>query len=183
MKKTLVRMSLAAVGLLLITGPGQTVAADYAYTVEDKDISFAWKVDGDQLAVKLSARTDGWVGIGFNPSKKMKDANYVLGYVKDGEVVLSDEFGERETAHSPDEEKGGKSDVTLVGGSEEAGVTTIEFTMPLDSGDSFDNVITVDGNTTVQLAYGAGRDSFKGKHKYRTTMVVNLATGSVDKGK
>ncbi len=181
MKKTMIAAALA--GLLLTSNPGLLPAADYEHEVADKDISFAWRVAGDQLAVKLTATTDGWVGIGFNPSSRMKDANYVLGYVKGGEVVISDEFGVRDTAHDTDEKSGGGSDVTLVGGSEEGGVTTIEFTMPLDSGDKYDNAITVDGNTTVQLAYGAGRDSFKTKHKYRTSMVVNLATGSVEKGK
>ena len=34
------------------------------------------------------------------------------------------------------------------------------------------------GETVVLLAYGPDRDSFKVKHKFRTAMKVNLATGA-----
>ena len=62
-------------------------AAEYDHEVKDKKIDFAWKVDGDKLAVKLTAETEGWVGIGFNPINEMKGANFILGYVKNGEAV------------------------------------------------------------------------------------------------
>ena len=169
-----------ALGCCFVLGTAlQGLAADYDHTVEAKDMSFSWKVDGDKLACKIAAKTDGWVGIGFNPSNKMKDADFILGYVKDGEVKITDEFGTSSTGHKSDDSLGGKDDVTLVGGSEEGGMTTIEFSIPLASGDDKDSALVVDGDTVVLLGYGAGRDSFKSKHKYRTTMTVNLATGAV----
>lgn len=173
-----VRTALLGVGLMVATAVTGANAADYAHEVKDKNIGFAWTVDGDKLAVKLWAETEGWVGIGFNPSEKMKDANYVLGYVKKGEAKIIDEFGDSNTSHKSDEKLGGSTDAALVGGTEEGGVTTIEFTMPLDSGDKNDTVIDPNGDTIVLLAYGAGRDSFKSKHKYRTTLKVNLSTGA-----
>ena len=179
MKRRRFRFAAVVFGLALVGSAGQLMAADYQHEVQDKDISFSWSVAGEDLAVKIVAKTDGWVGIGFNPSNKMKDANYVLGYVKDGKAEISDEFGTRDNAHDTDEKLGGTSDVVLVGGSEEGGITTIEFTMPLDSGDSYDRPIQIDGDAVVHLAYGAGRDSFRSKHKYRTSLVVNLATGAV----
>lgn len=163
--------------LLLIAG--QAFSAEYDHTVDVKDMAFSWKVDGTNLAVKMSAKTDGWVGIGFNPTKKMQDANFVLGYVKDGETKIVDEFGTTATGHKNDDDLGGKNDVTLVGGSEEGGMTTIEFVIPLDSGDEKDGKLVVDGDTVVLLAYGSGRDSFKSKHKFRTSVTVNLGTGAV----
>lgn len=153
-------------------------AAEYDHNVEAKKMTFSWKIDGDNLAVKVSAKTDGWVGVGFNPKKKMKDANYVLGYVKDGQTKLTDEFGTGSTTHKSDDSLGTTSDVTLVGGSEEGGVTTLEFVLPLNSGDKHDVAIDVNGDTVVLLAYGAGRDSFKSKHKFRTAVTVNLSTGA-----
>ncbi|MGW8193281.1 MAG: DOMON domain-containing protein [Desulforhopalus sp.] len=152
-------------------------AADYAHELKDKDITFAWSVDGDKLAVKLSAKTEGWVGIGFNPSQEMKDAGFILGYVKKGEVKIVDHFGVDENRHEPDEKLGGTSDVTVVGGSEEGGVTTIEFTIPLQPADKHDASIDPQGESVVLLAYGAGRDSFRAKHKYRSAFKVNLSTG------
>lgn len=173
-------MKSVALGCCLAVGiVSQVNAADYAHTVEAKKMTFSWTVDGDNLAAKVSAETEGWVGVGFNPSNKMKDANYVIGYVKKGEVKIVDEFGTTNTGHKTDTKLGGTDDVTVVGGSEEGGVTTIEFVMPLKSADKNDGDLDVNGDTVVLLAYGAGRDSLKSKHKYRTSLTINLSTGEV----
>ncbi|WP_136806127.1 DOMON domain-containing protein [Desulfosediminicola flagellatus] len=169
-----------AIGCFLVFGvASQGIAADYDHTVEAKKMTFSWKIDGENLAGKLTAETDGWVGVGFNPSEKMKDANYVIGYVKKGVVTIVDEFGTTSTGHKNDTKLGGTEDVKVVGGSEEGGITTIEFSIPLKSEDKNDGNIDVTADTTVLLAYGAGRDSLKSKHKFRTTMTINLGTGEV----
>lgn len=175
--------ALLGMGLLMLVPLQGAAAGKYDHEIKDQKMTFAWKVDGDTLAVKLTAETDGWVGIGFNPSKGMKDANYILGYVKDGETKLTDEFGDTETTHVPDDKLGGSSDVTLVGGSEQGGVTTVEFTLPLKSADKYDGTINGAGDNIILLAYGGGRDSFKTKHKYRNTLQVNFASGASQKAK
>ena len=81
MKKALVLL----VFLTVCTwGISPAYSASYDHEVEAKGVSFSWKDDGDTLHGKMSAKTKGWVAVGFNPSSKMKDANYILGYVKDG---------------------------------------------------------------------------------------------------
>lgn len=177
--KRAIQFTVIACCALVLGTASVTVAADYAHTVEAKKISFSWNVDGDNLAGKISGKTEGWVGVGFNPSEKMKDANFVVGYVKKGKVVIADEFGTTKTGHKKDTKVGGADNVTVVGGSEEGGVTTIEFVIPLNSGDEKDGAIDPAGDTVLLLAYGAGRDSFKSKHKFRTTMTVNLSSGAV----
>ena len=167
--------------LCLFLTAGFVSAAEYTHQFEDKKMSVAWKVDGENLLVKMSAETEGWVGIGFNPTKMMKDANFVLGYVKKGKAKIIDEYGTSEKAHKNDEKLGGTTDVELISGTEEDGVTTIEFSMPLMSDDPNDQNLDVDGNTIVLLAYGGGRDSFKSRHKYRGTFNVNLGTGEFSK--
>lgn len=172
---------IAGISLVLCATVTNIQAGDYDHTVQDKKISFAWKVSGETLAVKLTAETEGWVGIGFNPVSEMKGANFILGYVKDGEVKLDDDYGTDAYAHKSDTKLGSSNDVTLVGGSETGGITTIEFTIPLDSGDKNDAKIDVQGDTTVLLAYGSGRDSFLAKHKYRSALKVNLSSGTSEK--
>jgi len=107
----------------------------------------------------------------------MKGANFILGYVKDGETKIVDEYGDSDSSHAPDDKMGGTSDVTLVAGTEKDGVTTIEFTIPLKSADKYDGTINANGDNVVLLAYGP-RDSFKIKHTYRTALKVNLGTGA-----
>ena len=152
-------------------------ATTYEHEIIVQKMTFSWKVNGADIHIKLTAPTTGWVGIGFNPSKEMKDAKFVLGYVKDGETIISDEFGTGEIKHETVEKLGGKSDISLIGGKEEGGETTIEFTIPLISKDTKGGKIDPSGITTVLLAYGLDRDTSKLKHKFRTSISINLSTG------
>ncbi|MBM9513514.1 DOMON domain-containing protein [Desulfogranum marinum] len=157
----------------------QSSAADYQHSVTADKMRFDWSINGDVLAVKLTAPTKGWVGIGFNPSKKMKDADFIVGYVKGGKVSIFDEFGTQATQHGQDTKRGGNNDVTVVGGSEQGKQTTLEFTIPVKSGDSLDATLDLQGDTVVLLAYGPDRDSTRMKHTYHKAMIVNLSNGSV----
>ena len=164
--------------LLVCLSVTSLLAGTYDHEVQAKDMTFAWRVDGDTLHAKMSAKTKGWVGVGFNPSKKMKDANFILGYVKDGKAEVADHFGTKATGHDEDSKKGGSDDVILVAGAEDNGLTTIEFTMPMSSSDKMDGTLTADGDTILLLAYGPDRDSMKPRHKFKKTMTVNLSTGA-----
>jgi len=169
-------MTVVLTGCLLI---GVPVYADaYDHEVTARGMSFSWAVDGDTLKGKMSAKTGGWVAVGFNPSNKMKDANIVIGYVKDGAGSIADHFGDKATGHSEDTDLGGTNDVTLVAASEENGMTTIEFTLPIASFDEYYGVLTADGDTVLLMSYGPDRDSFRPRHSYRGTKTVNLATGA-----
>ncbi len=179
MKGISMAIVLAVIGALSLVCASFVSAGEYTHEVQAKKMSFAWKVNGDKLEVKLSAKTTGWVAVGFNPTDDMKGANYILGYVKDGKVTLSDDFGDSSTSHKADDKLGGTEDVTLIGGTEEGGKTTIEFTIPLASADANDGKIDVNADSLVLLAYGPPeRDSFKTKHTFRTELKINLSTGS-----
>jgi hypothetical protein len=82
MKAKNIQAVIIGICVMVLGTAGLIQAADYDHELTAKDMTFAWKIDGDNLAIKISAKTEGWVGIGFNPSKQMKDANFVLGYVK-----------------------------------------------------------------------------------------------------
>ncbi len=164
---------------LFFTLAGSAYSADYQHSIDVDKMKFSWSIDGDKLAASVSGPTTSWVAVGFNPTKAMKDANIIIGYVKKGEVTIKDEFGTSGSQHKSDKKIGGESNVTVVGGSEENGVTTIEFAIPLNSGDAKDNSIVPDGDTVLIFAYGEGRDSFRAKHQFRTTLTVNLSTGEV----
>lgn len=142
------------------------------------DVNFFWRIDGDRLFVRLSAATTGWVGIGFNPQQRMKGANFILGMVDQGKVMVTDDFGTGTIKHKPDSSSGGNTDLMHVYGLEENGITEIGFSIPLDSGDPMDTALSPKGNTTILLAHGDGPDSFQARHAYRGTFTVNLSTGT-----
>jgi hypothetical protein len=152
-------------------------SGEYDYKIAVENVVFQWKITGETIHIRLAAKTEGWVGIGFNPSARMKDANFIIGYVKEGEVNITDHYGTTERQHEKDTKLGGQMNITDMAGKEEKGVTEITFSIPLNSEDPKDQPIWTDKDNTVLLAYGAGRDSFRAKHHFRTVLKVNMSTG------
>ena len=179
MKKTMIRLLSAIVVTLALAFSAS--AMDYQHEIKVKNMQFFWTIDGDQIHVKLTAKTTGWVGIGFDPEKAMQGANIIIGAVKEGKFKVEDHYGDKKRAHQSDVKLGGKNDVLNPAGSEADGVTTISFTLPLALDEKWDKPINVSGPMKIMLAYGSGRDSFKTRHPYRTVLEVNLATGESKK--
>jgi hypothetical protein len=136
-------------------------------------VSFQWKLDGEEIEVILSAETEGWVAVGFNPSQMMQGANIIIGYVEDGQVKVRDDYGSWLTSHSPDETAGGAPHVTVLKGEEKKGRTTLRFTLPLDSGEDFEGSIRPGEDNTVILAHG-NQDDFEGMHRGKDSITVRF---------
>ncbi|HUV86918.1 MAG TPA: DOMON domain-containing protein [bacterium] len=132
-------------------------------------ITFTWKPEGKNLNATVKAPTTGWVAVGFDPAIAMKDANLIIGYVKDGQAFIRDDYGSTLVNHKADVNGGGQDNVTNKRGKEEDGVTEIGFTIPLDSGDERDRKLVVGRTYKVLFAYGPdGADNFKSQHHVRT---------------
>lgn len=158
--------------------PTQATAVDGGgFTLNAAKVDFTWNVQGDKMSVKLKAPTTGWVGVGFNPSEEMKDANFIIGFVKDGKVSVLDQHGSAKRNHKKDEMLGGADDVADAVGSEEGNTTEISFTVPLKTGDSLDGEINAQADQIVLLAYGKS-DRLVQQHVANARLKVNLSTGS-----
>jgi len=152
------------------------IAAEYQHSIDLKKLQFNWTVSGSSLKIQLIGNTKGWVAVGFNATEQMKNANIIIGYVKKGKVKISDDFGIKPTKHKSDKKLKGKKNLKGVSGSEKKGVTTLSFSIPLNSGDKYDGVIKPNGDTRVIVATGK-RDSFRLGHNFQATLDVNLSTG------
>jgi len=141
--------------------------------VTESDITFQWKIDGEELIIILSAPTEGWVAVGFNPSKVMKDADFILAYVDGSRVHIEDHFGTGLFGHKIDTSIGGTDNVEVIEGKEEMGSTTVKFSIPLNSGDEYDKVLAEGDDVKVLLAFG-DRDDLTRKHKRRTSVEIEL---------
>lgn len=154
--------------------PSSRVAKEYR-EVTKRDINLKWKVDGNHLKIIVRAPTDGWIAVGFNPKHHMQDANIIIGYVKDGNIFMRDDWGSGHTAHQADKALGGLDNLTDKSGREVDGFTEISFTIPLDSGDAYDQVLVPGQKCKVILAYGRkGADNFTSFHKRATTVEITL---------
>ncbi len=158
------------------TPDGVIGEGEYANTVEAGGVQFYWSTDAEFLYGALSAKSTGWVAVGFDPQNKMQGANYIFGYVKDGQTFVEDMFGTRPigaNSHPPDTDLGGRNDILEFGGSEAGGVTVIEFKIPLDSGDVNDKPLRAGSSYKVILAW-SNRDDFTSIHGGYGSTEINI---------
>lgn len=152
-------MLLLSLGALFAQSPWQSV------TVADVTFEYRVLADGTTLEGKLTGETTGWVAVGFNPTSVMRNANIIIGYVSGTTAQIRDDWGNSNTSHVSDVSMGGSSNVTLIQGTEAAGVTMLNFTIPLNSGDQYDQALAVNQSYPIILARGAnGADNYTGMH-------------------
>ena len=146
---------------------------EYAKMQQFGEFEVYSRIDGDKVRMALKAKTNGYVAIGFEPAQRMQDADIILGFVKDGKATVADMFSTGPTGpHPPDEQQGGKNDVTVFGGSNKDGVTVIEFERKLDTGDAKDKVIKLGDNKIIWAI--SDEAAFSGKHAKRGGGVLKL---------
>ncbi len=145
-------------------------------SVSKDGFHFRWKISGGSIEIELTAPTTGWIMIGFKGEYQMHDANIIVGYVSGGSVSVRDDFGIDSDTHVSDSNlHGGQQNATDAGGDESSGSTTISFTIPLDSGDTWDNVLVDGESTRLMFARGAdGADDFDSDWAFITNTTVTL---------
>ncbi len=129
-----------------------------------------WRNDNEYLYMALEGQTTGWVAIGFEPSTAMKDADMIIGWVRDGKATVVDAYSTGLYGpHPPDEKLGGSNDILEYAGKEENGYTVIEFKRKLNTGDKYDKAFKP-GQEIKFIFAMADADDFTAKH--------NVAKGS-----
>ncbi len=152
---------------------GNIADNEYAKVQTVGEIEVYSRIDGDTLRLAMKAKTNGYVAIGFDPAERMKDADIILGFVKEGKAVIADMYSTGVTGpHPPDDQQGGKNDVTVFGGSKKDGVTIIEFERKLVTGDPKDKIIKT-GDNKVIWAVGEA-EAATGKHVKRGHGILKL---------
>ena len=133
-----------------------------------------WTTVEQHVYIALKVKTTGWVSLGIKPTSRMKDADMVFGFVKNGNVTVTDHFSTGNFGpHSPDTELGGTEDILEFGGSEEEGYTIIEFKRALTTGDKYDNELSKAETNSIIWAYGS-TDNPAQKHAARGDGEIRL---------
>ncbi len=145
-------------------------------SVDIDTINVQLMVEGENLRVQVTAPTTGWVAVGFDPSRMMRDANIIIGYVdSNGEIHVRDDYGLGLTRHGADTDNGGTRDVTDIEGEERDGMTQLSFTIPLDSGDELDKPLEPGNTYRIIAAHGPdGKDDFGSYHATRGSAEITL---------
>ncbi len=144
--------------------PDPDMDADGFYQASSGDFILKYKtLNANSLHCKLSGNTNGWIAVGFDPTDRMKDANFIIGYVSDGIGYIRDDYGISATAHASDTSIGGTSDVSLISAIEIEAKTYLEFVIPLNSGDSKDRIL-LPGSSYQVIFASAPQDGFEAYH-------------------
>jgi hypothetical protein len=141
-------------------------------TITAWKFNFLYKIEGQNLIGQVSCETKGWLAIGFNPTKVMKNANIIIGYADSSTSVVVDQFGSGMFEHKTDTTIGGKNNIIDGKCTEENGITTLSFTILLDSGDPMDGKIVLGQKTKVIFACGKEDDINKKHVKNAKTEIV-----------
>jgi len=153
------------------------VISDGEYTNDGTagPLSVYWYSDGTSLYVGLQAETSGWLAIGFSPDRTHQGANIIIGAVADGKLNLLDSYGtsERGTFHTEDVALGGVTNILASAGTNAGGITTIEFQIPLNSGDSFDSVLTPGETVDIILVVGS-TSNLTSMHTFATFATLSI---------
>lgn len=141
-------------------------AGEYSNSRKFGDYTLYWRSDEENIYFGMAAKTDGWVAIGIQPGSRMKDADMIFGFVKDGEVEIQDQYSTGDFGpHSLDTELGGSDDIVAFGGIEDDEFTTIEFSRKMNTGDTYDNPVSPGVNKII-WSYSSS-DSLSARHSTR----------------
>ncbi len=148
---------------------GAVAEGEYPHTVEAAGVTFRWLNGTVLLFGALESPGKGWVAVGFDPDYAMKGANIIFGWVKDGEAHVEDHYGSGATSHRRDK----VSHVLIAAGKEGREGTTIEFVIPLVTGDPRDKDLERGKSYPIILAYHKSYDGMR-RHTARGKVEIKL---------
>lgn len=120
--------------------------------VLDAGFVLQWTLRDQTLAVRLTTAGTGWTAIGWPSASSTTghtDFDVTLGAVVAGVAQVGDFYQDTFGAPGPDAQQ----DVFLLGGSETANSTTLEFTRAFDTGDEAEDNPIVEGPVSLKWAY------------------------------
>ena len=151
---------------------------EYPATYFDKasGLTVNWGFDDSLIYVGLQTKGRGWMAIGFG-SPQMNESNMIIGYYTDDSTEVMNQFGANHThAHSPQSDSAVRE--SEIDYDEETGITTMEFTYPLQfpSGQALAISAIVPGETyDIVLAQNTKTISLNAKHTNYDALKVRLA--------
>jgi hypothetical protein len=162
------------VAIIPVAIDGVVFPGEYGHRTDAGGFEVHWSNDINFLRVGLVSPGTGYVAIGFDPDHRMKGANFILGAVEDGRLVVRDDYGDGSVTHTADTLLGGTNDILEAAGREEGGRTTVEFVIPLATRDAMDKTLVPGETYDILVAYHNTSDSFAVRHSRRGSGTIRL---------
>jgi len=164
---------------------GVVTEGEYAHMYHDELIGMMlrWEAVGEVMYIGMVAPGTGWVGLNFMPMDGTIHGDTVIGYV-DGETqdtFMSDQVapGDAHFPHFDDRQHGGETSFIEISGSEINGVTIIEFSRALMTGESTD-VPFMDMGLMTMISFHPTADDYVSYHsEWYNVVTINYISGAV----
>jgi hypothetical protein len=183
--------TLLTLGVVVVPAPGSAQGAvdgeitpgEYELSVSlgDGHFKLYWEIEGETIKMAMEAEASGMVAIGIEPTRRMKHADMVIGFrVDSGGFEVHDAWSVDETGPHPDDTvEGGTFDLLEYTAKESGGITVIEFTRSLDTGDRYDKATSPTGKVKFIWAT-SDDDDFSAYHGRRGTAIIDMESGEVE---
>ena len=122
--------------------------------VQTDGIVLNYTIKDGQFNAKVKAPTQGWIAVGFNTADDIVGADLKMFRVLDGKAEAEDQLVTATGVHPADKH----NELRVIAGNENPYGTTIQFSMPLNSGDKDDIALKADKLYYIILAYSTEDD-------------------------
>jgi hypothetical protein len=131
------------------------------------------RIEEENIMLAIQAPTTGYLALGISPAQIMNKADMILMCVKDGKASAEDMYSTGLFGpHPPDTTLGGTNDIQMVSGTEKDGVTVVEFTRKLNTGDKYDKSLAPGKNKVIWAI--SNSDDFTKKHSQRGAGILEF---------
>ncbi len=159
-------------GMVVVGCMSSAFGVGEVQTVAAGKFTFTYTSNNDTLVCTVSHAGDGWIGVGFGPEKRMFGANFIVGRANDSTGLVEDHYGNTPIAHKSDKALGGSSDVYATSCSFKDGITSMSFSIPYDSKDKNDVILTPKASLKVIFAMGKDRSFARIHNDLNKTMIT-----------
>ena len=164
---------------------GVVTEGEYAHMYHDELIGMMlrWQAVDDVMYIAMIAPATGWVGLNFMPMDGTIHGDTVIGYVdvETQETFMSDQVapGDAHFPHFDDRQHGGETSFIEIGGSEKGGVTIIEFSRALMTGEPTDAPF-MDMGLMTMISFHPTADDYVSYHsEWYNVITINYVSGEV----
>jgi hypothetical protein len=126
-------------GLLVLVG-SVTAFGPYKWStslISSSSYTMHWNLTQDTIYIGLRGNANGWLAVGFAQTASMAPADVVMGYFSGGTIHINDYYT---TAHSTPT-KDPNQDIEDKNGARNGNTLEVEFSRPLNTGDSRDRPV------------------------------------------
>lgn len=141
--------------------------------ITKNNMTVKWEYKQDYILFEMIAPTKGWLAIGFNNTKSLKDTYLLMGRVNKGKVEVVEHYVEQPGVYKPISSYGVINQTSAVEGLEEKNCTKIKFSLPIKTVSKYKKQLTENSNWNLLMAYSL-HDDFQHHSIMRTSTNIKL---------